>query len=233
MAGIADPLFPALASSRVRTPDAAARATLAGLLEPLETRGIAEPLPDWLLPHQADAVQRARAILGRFGGVLVADGVGLGKTYVGLALAALERSQGGGAVAFVPASLVDEWRGAAGEVGVPLSVHSHTALARRAPSLPERCTLLLVDEAHAFRNPRTRRYDALARLAAGRRVVLLSATPLNNTPADLDALVHLFAAHDRFREFGVADLGCALREGDPAAALVLGAISVCRTRRLV
>ncbi|MFI5279067.1 MAG: helicase-related protein [Gemmatimonadales bacterium] len=92
---------------------------------------------------------------------------------------------------------------------------------------------MLVDEAHGFRNPRTLRYDALARIVAGRRVVLLSATPLNNAPADLDALVHLFASRDRFREFGVADLGRALRDAAPSAALALGAISVCRTRRLI
>ncbi|MFI5207079.1 MAG: helicase-related protein [Gemmatimonadales bacterium] len=233
LAGIADPLFPALASAQVRSPETVARATLAGLLEPLESALPAEPLPEWLLPHQADAVLRARGILARFGGVLVADGVGLGKTYIGLALAALERSHGGGAVAFVPAATVPEWRDAAAAVAVPLAVHSHTALARRMPALPDRCTLVLVDEAHAFRNPRTLRYDALARLVAGRRVALLSATPLNNTPADLEALVHLFASRDRFREHGIADLSRALREASPSAALALGAISVCRTRRLV
>jgi hypothetical protein len=233
LAGIADPLFPALASAHVRPPEAVARALLAGLLEPLESALPAEPLPEWLLPHQADAVLRARGILARFGGVLVADGVGLGKTYVGLALAALERSHGGGAAAFVPAATIPEWRDAAASVAVPLAVHSHTALARRVPALPDRCTLVLVDEAHAFRNPRTLRYDALARLAAGRRVALLSATPLNNAPADLEALVHLFAPRDRFREFGVPDLGRALRDAAPSAALALGAISVCRTRRLI
>lgn len=206
---------------------------LAGLLESLESALPAEPLPEWLLPHQADAVLRARGILARFGGVLVADGVGLGKTYIGLAIAALERSHGGGAAAFVPAATLPEWRDAASAVSVPLAVHSHATLARRVPSLPERCTLLLVDEAHAFRNPRTLRYDALARLAVGRRVALLSATPLNNTPADLEALVHLFASRDRFREFGVPDLGRALKGAAPSAALALGAISVCRTRRLV
>ena len=91
LAGIADPLFPALTLARVVPPATAARAVLAGLLDPLETPGGGEPLPAWLLPHQADAVRRSRAILHRFGGVLVADWVGLGKTFVGLALAALER----------------------------------------------------------------------------------------------------------------------------------------------
>ena len=200
------------------------------MLEPLKAPTPRETLPDWLLPHQADAVQRARAILARFGGVLVADGVGLGKTYIGLALAALERAGGGGALAFVPAAVALDWRRAAAAVGVPLAVHTHTSLARQAPLPPERCSLLLVDEAHAFRNPRTRRYDAMARLAAGRRVVLLTATPLNNSPADLDPLIHLFAARDRVRELGVADIAHALRTGDPASALALGAVSVCRTR---
>jgi superfamily II DNA or RNA helicase len=206
---------------------------LAGMLEPLESPAPADALPDWLLPHQADAVVRARSVLARFGGVLIADGVGLGKTRVGLALAAIERAGGGGAAAFVPAALVPQWRNTCAALGVPLDIHSHAGLVRRAPTLPERCSLLVVDEAHAFRNPRTRRYDALARLAAGRRLALLTATPLNNSPADLVSLVHLFAPHDRFRELGVPDLARALRDGDPAASLALGAIAVCRTRRLV
>lgn len=187
----------------------------------------------WLLPHQTDAVVRARAILRRFGGVLIADGVGLGKTWIALALALLERSRGGDAVAFVPAALTAEWRRAAAAAEVPLVIHTHAVLSRRAPAANGRCTLVIVDEAHAFRNPRTRRYDALARFVAGRRVALLSATPLNNTPADLTALVQLFATRDRFREFGVADLADALRRGDPAATFALGALTVCRTRRLV
>ena len=206
---------------------------LAALLEPLETAAPSATLPTWLLPHQADAVIRAAAILRRFGGVLVADGVGLGKTFIALALAVLERTHGGDAVVFVPAALRTEWRRAAASVDLPLTIHSHATLARSAPALSARCSLVIVDEAHAFRNPRTRRYDALARLAAGRRVALLTATPLNNTPADLAALVRLFAARDRFREFGVADIEQSLRRADPAAALALGAISVCRTRRLV
>ncbi len=233
MTGIADPLFPALTTARIRPPAETARAILAGMLEPLESHGDSDKLPAWLLPHQADAVTRARAILRRFGGTLVADGVGLGKTYVALAIAQLERANGGEAVGIVPAALTTEWKRAAEATGVTLNLVSHAMLARRAPVLPARCSLVVVDEAHAFRNPRTRRYDALARIAAGKRVVLLTATPLNNSAADLESLVHLFAARDRFREFGVPDIGAALRASSPASSLALGALSVCRTRRLV
>ncbi len=207
---------------------------LLGLLDPLDTPSAAEPPPQWLLPHQADAVRRCRAILQRFGGVLLADGVGLGKTYVALALAALEREQGGDAVAVVPAALRAEWMRASRETGVPLALHTHTRLARGAPVLGDRVSLLLVDEAHAFRNPATRRYGTLAEIAAGRRVALLTATPFNNSPADLAALIQLFAGRDRFREFGVSDLPGALAAADhTSAALALAAISVCRSRRLV
>lgn len=205
---------------------------LAGLVEPLEAPSLADTLPTWLMPHQADAVQRARAILARFGGVLIADGVGLGKTWLGLALAALEAADGGSAVAIVPPALRLEWSRAGEQAGVAIPVLSHLQLPREPRRLDD-VTLLIVDEAHAFRNPRTQRYDALSRLAIGRRIALLSATPLNNTPADLHALIHLFAPDDRFRELGVADLGEALRGDATPAAAVLGAVSVCRTRRLV
>lgn len=215
-------------------PAEAARAVLAGLLDPLDTPATGEPLPAWLLPHQADAVRRARAILRRFAGVLVADGVGLGKTYIALALAALEREQRGDAVAVVPAALKPEWVRASADTHVPIALHTHSELGRRRPTLPAGTTLLLVDEAHGFRNPATRRYRALADLAVGRRVALLTATPLNNSPADLAALIHLFSGRDRFREFGVEDLPDALRRGGGrGAALALAAISVCRSRRLV
>jgi superfamily II DNA or RNA helicase len=234
LAGIADPLFPALARARRATPPETARAILAGLVEPLE-----QPLPDvapiaWLLPHQSEAVLRAWAILGRFGGVLVADGVGLGKTFVGLALGELERRRGGAACVIAPASLRREWQRAAEGVGSPLAFVSHTALARRLGDVPPSATLLVVDEAHAFRNAFTRRYDTLARLAAGRRVALLTATPINNSAADLASLIRLFAGADDFRDFGVADLFESLRSRDGTdAALALAALTVSRSRRLV
>ncbi len=216
------------------TPRAAGRAILEGLLDPLDTLHLETPLPAWLLPHQADAVLRASAILGRFGGVLVADGVGLGKTFIALALAARERERGSDAVAIVPAALRSEWMRAARQTGVSVPLYTHTQLARSCPALSDRVGLVLVDEAHAFRNAATRRYAALADLTAGRRVALLTATPLNNTPADIAALVSLFSGRDRFREFGVPDLPAALQDTDPgAAALALTAISVCRSRRLV
>jgi superfamily II DNA or RNA helicase len=206
------------------------------LLAPLEQPLPAASLPPWLLPHQAEAALRALAIMDRFGGALLADGVGLGKTYVALALAlaARERAGGGETLVVAPAALRREWQRTAAQVGVAVRILSHTALARHPPTSADAVTLVVVDEAHSFRNPRTRRYDGLARLAAGRRVLLLTATPVNNSAADLAALVDLFAGANDFRLLGVADIQTALRarEGE-SAALVLAALTVSRTRRLV
>ncbi len=134
----------------------------------------------------------------------------------------------------VPAAVRGEWERASRETGVAVRLLTHTLLARRLPTLGPEVSLLLVDEAHAFRNAATRRYRALAELAAGRRVALLTATPFNNSPADLVALLRLFAGRDRFRELGLADVEAALRHpGRGDARLALAAVSVCRTRRLV
>ena len=54
--------------------------------------------------------------------------------------------------------------------------------------------LVLIDEAHNFRNPTTRRYRALSDLVRHSRVALLTATPINNTLLDLQHLIDLFAA---------------------------------------
>ena len=53
--------------------------------------------------------------------------------------------------------------------------------------------LVIVDEAHHFRNSSTLRYHALANLTRRARVLLLSATPLQNSRADLAAMLALFA----------------------------------------
>jgi hypothetical protein len=56
----------------------------------------------------------------------------------------------------------------------------------------EKPELVIADEAHHLRNPRTKCYDAVASLCAGACVLLLSATPLQNRRADLVAQLALF-----------------------------------------
>ena len=52
--------------------------------------------------------------------------------------------------------------------------------------------LIIVDEAHKFRNEEKSFYANLHRLCRGNKVILLTATPFNNDPKDIFALVKLF-----------------------------------------
>lgn len=164
-----------------------------------------------LARFQRDGYARAAAISERYGGVIYADGTGLGKTFIGLRFVedAVERRREP-AVVVVPAQLKRSFWGAAPQVHqLPFQVITHDELALDAQlsddgrtshlALPkDHYRLVVVDEAQAFRNPQTRRHRALVKLIGGseKRVVLLSATPVNNSLWDLYHLISLFAESD-------------------------------------
>lgn len=157
--------------------------------------------PEWLLPHQRDAARRLAGALRVFGVALLADAVGLGKTWVALALATRYR-----AVAIVvPAALRTQWLTAARQTGLAVSAVSHEALSRGA-SVPG-AKLIVVDEAHRFRNPATRRYDRLALGIRDADVLFLSATPVVNGARDLADLLRLALPDHALAAFGVPSLG--------------------------
>ena len=140
-----------------------------------------------LAPHQLEAVSRIHRALDDFGGALLCDVVGSGKTYVGLAVGAAARS----AVVIIPAALRAMWIDAIRRAAISVRCVSMESLSR---SCPELCgaDLLIVDEAHHFRNASTRRHRCLARLVTGRRVLLMTATPIHNSRTDLVSLASLF-----------------------------------------
>ena len=157
--------------------------------------------PDWLRPEQQPSLRRVVAALRRYGGCLLADPVGSGKTYVALATAGLEASASTTCV--VPASLLEEWRRAAASVGVKVALWSHERLSLgTAPAGNPR--LVIVDESHRFRNPATRRYATLARWLVGRQVLLVSATPVVNRLGDLASQLLLAVRDDALRLEGLA-----------------------------
>ena len=140
-----------------------------------------------LRPHQRDAVARARAALDAHGGTLIADDVGLGKTFIALALAAEARAP----LVVGPASLRGMWSQACQQTGIHAEYRSYQALSR-APIPGGLHDLVILDEAHHARTTRTARYRHLARGLVGARVVLLTATPIHNSHRDLRALLALF-----------------------------------------
>ena len=140
-----------------------------------------------LHPHQLSAVARIRRLLSNRGGALLCDEVGLGKTYVALAVAEEHEH----VTVIAPAALSGMWRQALDATRIRAEFISVEALGRSGPPQCRR-SLIIVDEAHHFRNPSTRRYSALAQLCALTPVLLLTATPLHNSRDDLSAIVALF-----------------------------------------
>jgi superfamily II DNA or RNA helicase len=157
-----------------------------------------------LAPHQRSAVERALELLERYGGVLLADEVGLGKSYVAAAVARTMQERGYEVELIVPASLVAQWKEVAGEFGVSARVLTHDSI--DDPARGDKRRLLIVDEAHGFRNPRTQRWAALARRSVGARLMLVTATPVCNSADDLLSLISLIAADDALRPLGVASI---------------------------
>ena len=186
----------------------AARALLHGT-----TMGDPQAWPAWLAPHQVPAAERLSAIIASHGGALLADAVGLGKSYVALAVA-LTRAEPFALV--VPAVLVPQWRGLLDRFGIPetlIITHESLSLRPVRPSGRQAVGFVVVDEAHRFRNPDTNRYRALARLVVGSRVLLVTATPVHNRIADLFHLFRLFLWDHGLAALGVPSLRRAAREG--------------------
>ena len=143
-----------------------------------------------LKPHQQSAVARAQAALGEFGGVLLCDDVGLGKTFVATAIA----RRFSRIVVVAPAALSSMWRDAlvTTKTDADFLTFEKLSRARRGEVTDIRPDLVIVDEAHHARNPATTRYQRLAELARDARVVLLTATPIHNDTSEMTTLLALF-----------------------------------------
>lgn len=131
------------------------------------------------------AVAGARRAIARFGGALLADPPGAGKTVIALAVAApYER-----VTVVATAGLRTQWLRTAARASRPIGFVSLESLSRGATPPPT--DFLIVDEAHHARTPTTRRYRALAAWCARVPTLLLTATPVVNRRADRDALLAL------------------------------------------
>jgi len=159
-----------------------------------------------LRPHQQSALDRVRQAIAEFGGALLADDVGLGKTFVAVALIRDVRH----ALVVAPAVLRDMWRDALDRGGAAAQVVSYDALSRG--SLPNGTfDLVVLDEAHHARNPATKRYARLAAVTAHTPVLLLSATPVHNHADDLAALLALFLGARAWRLGDAQRAACIIR----------------------
>jgi superfamily II DNA or RNA helicase len=163
-------------------------------------------LPDSFmeLAYQKQAVTSARKILDAYGGVFLADVVGLGKTYISALLA---QQLQGRILVICPPVLRDYWRDTFNEFGIRgYEVESLGKLDALLQRDLKKFRYILIDEAHRFRNEGTQSYDNLFQICAGKKVILVSATPLNNRISDIFNQLKLFQPARRSTIPGIANL---------------------------
>ena len=194
-----------------------------------------------LFRFQRDGVVGAIDKLNRFGGCIIADSVGLGKTFEALAIIKYHELRNDRVLVLCPRRLRDNWtlykandrRNFLAPDRFNYDVLNHTDLSRDGGLSGDidlahvnwgNYDLVVIDESHNFRNKRTpqkggeTRYDRLMRKiireGVNTRVLMLSATPVNNRMADLRNQI-VFAT-----------------EGDDTALLEHGIGSIEATTRL-
>ena len=169
-------------------PAAEVRGTIARLMIGAETPISARLGEIVLRAHQRTAASRLASLIRDHGGAMLAEPVGLGKTYTALAAALLFD---GRLLIAVPASLRSMWQAALGKTRVAAQIITHEALSRnQRPALE--ASFVIVDEAHRLRTPTTKRYGALAAICSRAKVLLVTATPVQNRRADLAAQLALY-----------------------------------------
>ena len=180
-------------------------------------------LKEKLDPHQWLGYLRAVDIIEREYGVMICDGVGLGKSFIALALMEHYCRQKKNVLLIAPKSIMDaSWRGyideylqdfkqpfgsiyekAMTDLGFDFEAEATTeSFAEKLKEfqlLIERVDVVIIDESHNFRAPNTLRYKNLKRLTDAinaeskqrKRVILLTATPVNTHYTDLSTQVGL------------------------------------------
>lgn len=146
------------------------------------------------LEYQEQAVLNAKKILEEYGGVFISDVVGLGKTYVSAMLAS---QLDGRTLVLAPPVLLEKanpgsWPNVFSDFRVPADFESLGKLDQLTRRGTEKYKNVFIDEAHRFRTESNVTYEKLAQICRGKRVVLVTATPLNNTPRDILSQIKLF-----------------------------------------
>lgn len=166
------------------------------------------------LKYQSDAVQMSLATIENHNGVIISDVVGLGKSVIGSAVAhnlALKT------IIIAPPHLVAQWKSYCFEFKFNAKVFSSGTIDRALNDYREHSDmkskwLIIIDEAHKYRNEYTQDYFNLHQLCQGNKVMLLTATPFNNRPQDIYSMIRLFQIPSKSTLKTVDNLGREFRE---------------------
>ena len=165
------------------------------------------------LKYQTDAVQMVLNAVHNHNGAIVADVVGLGKSVIASTIARNLKLR---SIIVCPPHLYKQWESYRDEFGFTASVFSAGKIEEAVLHYQELAKegeqfLIIIDEAHRFRNEYTQDYALLHNLCSGNKVLLLTATPFNNQPADIYALIKLFQIPSRSTLKTVENLGATFK----------------------
>ncbi|MBL1123415.1 MAG: AAA family ATPase [Ignavibacteriae bacterium] len=150
--------------------------------------------------YQLDAVQQALSVIESNNGVIIADVVGLGKTIIACAVAFEMKKRG---IVIAPPGIIGDKSKSSGwkkyleqfhlsSLGWEAVSSGDLEKVSEFISSASDIDVVIIDEAHRFRNQDTKDYENLKNICRGKIVILLTATPFNNRPADIFSLLKLF-----------------------------------------
>lgn len=150
--------------------------------------------------YQLDAVKQALAIIENNNGVVIADVVGLGKTVIACSIAYELKKRG---IVICPPGIVGDRNKKSGWKKYIEEFNLYDWDVRSLGDLDDErlseyvsktkdLEIVIIDEAHRFRNQDTKSYEQLRNICRNKIVILLTATPFNNRPGDILSLLKLF-----------------------------------------
>lgn len=148
--------------------------------------------------YQIDAIRQALAIIEKHNGVIIADVVGLGKTIIACAVAQELKKRG---IVICPPGLIGDKNKKSGWLRYAEEFRLYDWEVRSIGDLEgiadfvnnaRDIDIIIIDEAHRFRNQDTKDYEYLNNICRNKIVILLTATPFNNRPGDILSLLKLF-----------------------------------------
>lgn len=152
------------------------------------------------LEYQIYAIKDGLNKLEKFNGFFLSDVVGLGKTLIATIIAQkleVSGNLGGKILVACPPALKASWEDHFSKVGVNrhTTIKTHDML--HEITNPQDYGMVIIDESHRFKSKTSQRYEQLYRICKEetkytKKVILLSATPQNNSPEDLANQIYLF-----------------------------------------
>jgi len=142
------------------------------------------------LKYQIDAIKKALDTIKRHNGVIIADVVGLGKSIIASAIAHNLNLK---TIIISPPHLKNQWEDYRYDFEFNAKVYTSGKIEQAIEENDnDEEKLIIIDEAHKYRNELTADYANLHKLCQHNKVMLLSATPFNNRPQDIFSMIKLF-----------------------------------------